>query len=98
MVGAVCCRREAFSNGGFAMKKSLAMGALIALSFAFAHSPVLAMGSGGSTDTSAQKCKKGEVFDKNKKKCVKRWRIWLLKKLWHQAFGTATVMKKIEER
>jgi len=53
------------------MKKSLAMGALIALSFAFAHGPVLAMGSGGSTDTSAQKCKKGEVFDKNKKKCVK---------------------------
>jgi tetratricopeptide (TPR) repeat protein len=53
------------------MKKSVLMGALVALSFAFAHGPVLAMGDGGSSDSSAKKCKKGEVWDKNKKKCAK---------------------------
>jgi tetratricopeptide (TPR) repeat protein len=53
------------------MKKSMLLGALVALSFAFAHGPVLAMGDGGSTDSSVKKCKKGEVWDKNKKKCMK---------------------------
>ena len=42
------------------------------MSFAFAHGPVLAMGdNSGTTDTSAKKCKKGEVWDKSKKKCMK---------------------------
>jgi tetratricopeptide (TPR) repeat protein len=53
------------------MKNSVFFGALIALSFAFAHGPVLAMGDSGSSDTSAKKCKKGEAWDKTKKKCVK---------------------------
>jgi tetratricopeptide (TPR) repeat protein len=53
------------------MKKVILLGALLGLSFAFAQAPVLAMGDGGTTDTSAQKCKKGEVWDKKKKKCVK---------------------------
>ena len=54
------------------MKKSVLIGALVALSFAFAHGPVLAMGdNSGTTDTSAKKCKKGEVWDKSKKKCMK---------------------------
>ena len=34
------------------MKNSVFFGALIALSFAFAHGPVLAMGDSGSSDTS----------------------------------------------
>lgn len=53
------------------MKNSVMMGAVIALSLAFAHGPVLAMGDSGSSDTSVKKCKKGEVWDKNKKKCMK---------------------------
>jgi tetratricopeptide (TPR) repeat protein len=59
------------ANGDIAMIKSVLMGALIALTFAFAQGPVLAMGDGGSTDSGAKKCKKGEVWDKNKKKCTK---------------------------
>jgi tetratricopeptide (TPR) repeat protein len=53
------------------MKKSLLVGTLIALSFAFAQGPALAMGDGGSSDSGTKKCKKGEVWDKGKKKCTK---------------------------
>ena len=53
------------------MKKSLLMGALVALAFTFAHGPALSMGEGGGGDNGGQKCKKGEVWDKKKKKCVK---------------------------
>jgi len=53
------------------MKKSLLMGALVALAFTFAHGPAFSMGEGGGGDDSGQKCKKGEVWDKKKKKCVK---------------------------
>lgn len=52
-------------------KKALLTGALIALSLAFAHAPAVALGEGGSTDSSVKKCKRGEVWNKKTGKCVK---------------------------
>jgi tetratricopeptide (TPR) repeat protein len=57
-------------NGEHIMKAAL-MTSVIAALLAFSL-PVMAAGSGGSGGTeTATKCKKGEVWSKNKKKCVK---------------------------
>lgn len=53
------------------MKTILLAAGALALSFAIVG-PVLAMGdNSGTTSTSVKKCKKGEAWDKSKKKCMK---------------------------
>jgi tetratricopeptide (TPR) repeat protein len=56
------------------MRRPLIIGATaVLLGFSFLSAPAFAMGGSGDTSGSSktvQKCKKNEVWDKNKKKCV----------------------------